>query len=101
MDVEIDLGFGIFTLQRVRLLGVDSPETFRPSCDAERDHGIRAKEFVEKQVTNGKKCILTTDRDRKCKYGRYLGILFTEGSDISINDLLHQQGLCKLSSYTV
>lgn len=99
MDVEIDLGFGIFTVQRVRLLGVDSPETFRPSCEAERVHGIRAKEFVENEVMNGKKCVLTTDRDRKCKYGRYLGVLCTEGSIKSINDLLHENGLCKLEKY--
>lgn len=94
MDVEVDLGFGIFTVQRIRLLGVDSPETFRPSCEAERTHGILAKEFVENQV-RGKTCTLTTDRDRKCKYGRYLGILRIDGCSDSINDLLKTNGLCK------
>ena len=55
MDVEINLGFGITTKQRVRLLGVDTPETYRPSCDAERIHGERAKKFVEDE-----NCIMAT-----------------------------------------
>ena len=98
MDVEINLGFGITTKQRVRLLGVDTPETYRPSCDAERIHGERAKKFVEDECL-GKKCRLVTNRDRKGKYGRYLGVVYAPGSDISVNDLLLRNGLVKLENY--
>lgn len=98
MDVEIDLGFDIITKQRIRLLDVDTPETYRPSCEAERMHGERAKQFVISMLLD-KKCKLVTDRDRKGKYGRYLGILYPPGSEISINDLLKQHGLAKLETY--
>lgn len=100
MDVEIDLGFGIVTKQRIRLLGVDTPETYRPSCEAERVHGERAKQFVVSMLLN-QKCKLVTDRDRKGKYGRYLGVIYPPESDISVNDLLGQHGLTKLDTYEI
>jgi micrococcal nuclease len=98
LDVEVDLGFDIVTKQRVRLLGVDTPETYRPSCEAERAHGEKAKEFVQGECL-GKKCKIVTDRDRKGKYGRYLGVVYPPGSSVSINDLIAQNGLAKLESY--
>ena len=100
LDVEIDLGFHILTNQRIRLLGVDTPETYRPSCEAERVHGLRAKQFVIDQCLE-KKCKLVTDRDRKGKYGRYLGVIYPPESTISLNDLLKQHNLAKLESYRV
>eukprot|EP00873_Tetraselmis_striata_P026913 jgi/Tetstr1/447177/TSEL_034614.t1 len=100
MDVEIDLGFDIITKQRIRLRGVDTPETFRPSCEAERLHGERATHFVTSLILN-KKCKLVTDRDRKGKYGRYLGVIYPPTSDISVNDLLEQHGLTKLDTYEI
>lgn len=98
MDVEVDLGFDIVTSQRIRLLGVDTPETYRPSCEAERAHGEEAKRFVAGACL-GMKCKLVTDRDRKGKYGRYLGVVFPPGSETSINDLLRAKGFSKRESY--
>lgn len=98
LDVEVDLGFAIFTKQRVRLSGVDTPEIFRPSCERERAHGMRAKEFVE-ELCLGKKCTLVTDRDRKCKYGRYLGTVYAPESETSINNLLVRAEMAKLECY--
>lgn len=98
MDVELDLGFHVVTKQRIRLSGIDTPETYRPSCAAEREHGERAKRFVESMCL-GRECRVVTDRDRKGKYGRYLGTVYPPGSDASINDLLRENGLAKLESY--
>ena len=98
LDVEVDLGFDIVTSQRIRLLGVDTPETYRPSCEAERAHGEDAKRFVA-DACFGKPCKLVTDRDRKGKYGRYLGVVFPPGSEESINDLLRANGFSKRESY--
>lgn len=99
IDVEIDLGFDIVTKQRIRLLGVDTPETYRPSCEAERVHGELAKSFVEGECL-GKSCKLVTDRDRKGKYGRYLGVVYAPGSSVSVNDLIVEKGLAKLDTYS-
>lgn len=99
VDVEIDLGFSVTTKQRIRLAGVDAPETYRPSCQSEKEHGERATQFVTGECL-GKACRLVTVGDhRRGKYGRYLGTLYAPGSDVSVNDLLKLHGLTKLPSY--
>lgn len=98
MDVEFDLGFNVRITQRLRLLDVDTPETFRPSCEAEREHGQRAKEFVIHHVL-GKRCRILTQNDKKGKYGRYLAFVFPPDADTSINDLLIKNNLVKLDHY--
>ena len=51
-DVQIDLGFELTYGSakkgvRLRLRGVDTPETWRPKTEAEREHGERATRFVK------------------------------------------------------
>lgn len=98
LDARIDLGFGVFTVQRVRLMGVDAPETYRPSCEAERQHGQRATAFVSDLLLD-RVCRLVTNKDKKGKYGRYLGVLYPPGSEVSVNDMLREKGLVKRQGY--
>lgn len=98
VDARVDLGFEVSLTIRIRLTGVDTPETYRPSCDAERRHGEQAKKFVSERILD-KTCRLVTDRDSQGKYGRYLGTLYAPGSSVSVNELLRQSGLVKLDSY--
>lgn len=97
VDVALDLGFGVSLRRRVRLDGVDAPETFRPRNEAEREHGARATRFVERALL-GRACVLTTT-GRDDKYGRVLGELRAEGDAHSVNELLAQNGLLKRASY--
>lgn len=99
LDAEIDLGFGVITRQRMRLLEVDTPETHRPSCDAEREHGERATRFVEASVL-GRRCEIETMRDKRGKYGRYLCWVYPPGSEKSINALLRENDLAKRDVYS-
>lgn len=82
VDVDIDLGFGIIIRQRVRLKGINAPET-RTTDFKEKSLGILSKYFLEKELSNCKNLRIQTYKDDK--YGRILGVLFDEGESVSIN----------------
>jgi micrococcal nuclease len=70
IDVDIDLGFGIWLKkQRIRMMGIDTPES-RTSDKEEKVYGLLAKEKLNTLLTSGK--TLRTFKDTKGKYGRIL-----------------------------
>ena len=69
VDVILDLGFGLFKKERVRIAGVDTPEK-RTRNLKEKKLGYDATEFAEKWFADGD-IILRTEKDGK--YGRMLG----------------------------
>lgn len=75
---DIDLGFGNWTKsQPVRVYGIDAPELSTPEGKAARD-------FVRALLPSGSKVVLSTFRDTREKYGRYLGkITLADGSDLA------------------
>ena len=95
IEGTVDLGFDVSVKLRIRLAEVDTPEIFRPKSEAERSLGLKATEFVEKQVLN--KCvILKTIKDKKGKYGRYIGYIYPDpDSNKSLNELLIENKLTK------
>ena len=71
VDVDIDLGFGIWLKkQRIRLRGIDTPES-RTRDLVEKQFGLLAKEKLESLLTS--LGTLTTFKDEKGKFGRILG----------------------------
>ena len=71
VDVDIDLGFGVWLKkQRIRLYGIDTPESRTRDLDEKR-YGLMAKKFLTEQIKDG--AILKTRLDKKGKYGRILG----------------------------
>jgi micrococcal nuclease len=88
VDVDIDLGFGVWMKkERIRLLGIDTPES-RTRDREEKKYGLAAKEFLKKAL--GTSPILKTTKDGKGKFGRILGEFIVEVEDnrININQLL-------------
>ena len=80
VDVDIDLGFGVWLhKERVRLYGIDTPES-RTSDIQEKFFGQRAKAFLEKWVTAGDVTLRTKTYDAKGKFGRILGELWYAGT---------------------
>ena len=94
----------------VRLLGVDTPETYAANSPGEfgledttsnRDclekQGIKATEFTE-NYTSGKKIHISLDpiADRRGDYGRLLAYLEAENSSESLNRLLLEKGLARV-----
>ena len=86
VDVDIDLGFGVWLRkQRIRLYGIDTPES-RTSDDLEKVYGLAAKDFLIKW-TNAGDLTLKTFKDGKGKFGRILGELWF-GRTHNINQIL-------------
>ena len=96
VDAEIDCGFGIIISKRIRLLNYDAPETWRPSCEEEYTHGLKATEKA-KELLEGKVLYIETGKD-KGVYGRYLAnIQMEDGNDFV--EYMKSNGFSKLDKY--
>ena len=92
IDVEIDLGFDISFSSRVRLAGIDTPES-RTTNKAEKVLGLEAKEYVKSKIKDAKEVVIKTEKmDSSEKYGRILGWVFLDGSKLSINEQMIADG---------
>jgi micrococcal nuclease len=92
IDVEIDLGFDISFSSRVRLAGIDTPES-RTTDKAEKILGLEAKEYIKSKIKDAKDVVIKTEKmDSSEKYGRILGWVFLDGSKISINEQMIADG---------
>ena len=77
VDVDIDLGFGIWMKnERVRLFGIDTPESRTRDLE-EKKYGLAAKQYLKDKLNAGKP-ILKTFKDGVGKYGRILGEFWVE-----------------------
>jgi micrococcal nuclease len=94
LDISINLGFGVTIQQRIRLKGINAPET-RTLNLKEKDEGLRAKEWLERELKDKELIIKTTKED---KYGRMLGELYTKDHHLSINERMLQEGFAKIYS---
>ena len=85
VDVDIDLGFGIWMRnERIRLFGIDTPESRTRDLE-EKKYGLAAKDFLIKW-TNAGDVTLKTQKDAEGKFGRILGELWY--GDVNINQLM-------------
>ena len=92
IDVDIDLGFSITITQRVRLQGIDAAET-RTKDLVEKEKGLAAKAWLEKELSReGEWIIITTKED---KYGRILGTLYLVGDPVTVNERMLNEGIAK------
>jgi micrococcal nuclease len=92
LDVVIDLGFDIFTNKRIRLSGIDCPES-RTTDLHEKKLGTEAKEYLKHLLGNaGNVMMKVVPSDTFEKYGRVLGQVYVDSSAISVNDLLITRG---------
>ena len=92
IDVIIDLGFDILFASRVRLAGIDTPES-RTTDKVEKALGIEAKEYLKKQLKDAKSVVIRTEKmDSSEKYGRILGWVYVNGESESINNKMINDG---------
>lgn len=91
IDVTLDLGFSILHKCRVRLYGIDTPESRTKDLD-EKARGKLAAKFLEDSIKSGKEILLKSElKDSKGKYGRVLGSIFVD--DLNINEAMVAQNL--------
>jgi len=92
IDVDIDLGFDISLSKRVRMAGIDTPES-RTSDKFEKSLGLEAKEYLKKHLKDAKEILIKTELpDSSEKYGRILGWVYVDGSEKSINETMIEDG---------
>jgi micrococcal nuclease len=93
--IDLDLGFDIkFTNQKVRLLGIDTPES-RTSDKVEKVFGLASKDFVKKFVAVCKNHVIIrthisegTDDSGREKFGRLLAEIINPDTKEVLNDQL-------------
>jgi micrococcal nuclease len=92
IDVLIDLGFDILFASRVRLAGIDTPES-RTKDLKEKALGLESKEYLKKALKDAKSVVIKTEKmDSSEKYGRILGWVYINGDTVSLNDMLINDG---------
>ena len=80
VDVDIDLGFGVWMhKERIRLHGIDTPESRTRDLE-EKKYGLLAKEQVKHFLPEGSIQTLLTVKDKAGKFGRILGKFKIEDS---------------------
>jgi micrococcal nuclease len=78
IDVDIDLGFSISYSQRLRLAGIDTPES-RTTDKFEKTLGLESKEYLKSKLKDS-------------KYGRILGWVYVNGDTKSLNEQMIEDG---------
>ena len=92
IDASIDLGFSISLEKRIRLAGVDTPES-RTTDLKEKAMGLESKEWLKKKLEGAKDIIIKTELpDSTEKYGRIIGHLFINGEATSLNNQMIAEG---------
>jgi len=92
IDADIDLGFDISFSSRVRLAGIDTPES-RTVDKLEKQLGLESKAYLKNAIDSAKTVIIKTEKMNSSeKYGRILGWVFLDGSEISINQKMIDDG---------
>jgi micrococcal nuclease len=92
VDLDIDLGFNITISHRIRLKGINAPETKTLNLE-EKNKGIQARLWLEKELSKpGEWVIETTKED---KYGRMLGTLYLVGEPVTVNERMLNEGIAE------
>lgn len=111
LDLEIDLGMGISTHQRVRLMGINAWET----RGEEREKGLAAKQFVvdwlcrianlvnEEDLEGAcPRVYIRTELDSAGKYGRLLVWVYAKEDGVgteALNHVLVDEGHARYVDY--
>tara|TARA_R100001369_G_scaffold39102_2_gene65125 strand:+ start:321 stop:707 length:387 start_codon:yes stop_codon:yes gene_type:complete len=88
IDILIDLGFDLTKKERVRLAGIDTPESRTRDLE-EKAMGLEAKDFLERRLTEGMASGLRVKTEKDGKYGRMLGYLFCGETNIN-NEMVYR-----------
>lgn len=93
VDALIDCGFSTFKKERIRLYGINAPES-RTRDKEEKKRGLAAKARLKELIREGKnEFMVETKIDKKGKYGRLLGTLYNNSTElINYNQTLVDEG---------
>jgi|TARA_R110001592_G_scaffold86742_1_gene256040 micrococcal nuclease len=90
IDALVDLGFNTWKKIRIRMMGMNAPESRTRDLE-EKKLGLAAKARLIEMLDSGE---FTLQSHGVGKYGRCLGEIFTD-TDISLNNQLINEGHAK------
>ncbi|MDA0987320.1 MAG: thermonuclease family protein [Bacteroidetes bacterium] len=97
ITVDIDLGLSVFASgEKIRLHRINAPEVRGKS----KKSGLKSRNYLRKLLLE-KEIYLETIKDRKEKFGRYLGEIFIKEKEkfVNVNDLLVKKGFANYKKY--
>ena len=84
IDVLLDMGFDIKYQSRVRLFGIDTPES-RTRNKEEKVRGLLSKAYLKDAIKKAKKLTIKTHKGSETgKFGRILGEVFADGINLNL-----------------
>ena len=88
IDVRVDLGFDTFKKIRIRLVGINAPESRTRDLE-EKERGLAAKARVKQLISENKNKFVLHSQGVG-KFGRCLGEIYL--GDSKLNDILINEG---------
>ena len=88
-DVILDLGFDIYHKCRIRMFGIDTPESRTRDLE-EKKRGLLSKEYLKEKLKAKKLTVKTYKGEETGKFGRVLGDIYADG--VSINQTMVEEG---------
>ena len=93
VDISVNLGFDIWHNARVRMMGIDTPESRTRNLE-EKALGLASKARL-KELLKGKKIKIVCSKEGKGKFGLIIADVHTidkEGNDVNVNNQLIEEG---------
>jgi len=95
VDVIIDLGFDVFLEKRVRMAGVNAPESRTRDLE-EKAKGLKTKAWLIEKFNTDEQIIIETSLDNQYgKFGRVLGTFYIGDALLSVNLEMLTEGLAR------
>ena len=88
VTLDISLGFNITMREKIRLLGINTPEV----RGKEKLDGLISRDRL-RELIDYKDVIIVTHKDKGGKYGRLLATIYLDG--VNINQQLVDEGFAK------
>lgn len=85
VHLDVDLGFDVRRKDSFRLYGINAPEMSTPE-------GVAARDWLVARLAGADRVVVTTVKDRREKYGRYLGVLWVGSPLSNLNQELIDEG---------
>lgn len=93
--IELDIGG---TTERVRLIGIDTPETVSPSVP-DQCYGAEASAALTELLPPGTEVTIERDREARDRYGRLLLYVTRRSDDLAVNLWLVSNGFADVVIY--
>lgn len=90
VDAEVDLGFDVRLSARFRMQGINAPEK-------NTQDGKKSLARLTELLPVGSQVVVQTTKDKREKYGRYLGTFLVAGK--SVNQQLVDEGFAAIAVY--